>query len=474
MTKLPKIILTNEGKTLYNILNHPIRTVKSRIENFFKFEKFDNLNNEISIKDNFDHLFVPLKHPVRNFKDTFYLNENYIKNYTYIQKYYYDIYEKLNPFYKYYLANKLLQHDKIKLKRTHMTTHLPELLRTNHKQVIYTGTVYRRDQIDKLHFPIFHQTDGFLIHHDNFDVEYELKSKLEKLIFHLFDSKSIQIQWDHQTSFPFTEPSFELYIKTNLDNHNSTVSNSQLVSLHSNECTIQENHDDSKNWVEVLGCGKIKKEVIAISLYENEINQIIEKEISLFEPNLLKDILKFSNEKNIDISLPSLLSISNKLCNDNLNKQIEIKINNFLKTIKYNGWAFGIGLERLAMLLYGINDIRLFWSQDNRFINQFKENEISKFIPFSNFPSIHKDISFYANDNFDEALFFQICRDIDSENIEQVIKIDHYFNQKTKQTSLCYRIIYRSHFQNLTHKNINETQNKIIQALIKECFITIR
>ena len=36
------------------------------------------------------------------------------------------------------------------------------------------------------------------------------------------------------------------------------------------------------------------------------------------------------------------------------------------------GWAFGLGLERLAMLLYKIPDIRLFWSEDPGFLNQFK------------------------------------------------------------------------------------------------------
>jgi phenylalanyl-tRNA synthetase alpha chain len=38
---------------------------------------------------------------------------------------------------------------------------------------------------------------------------------------------------------------------------------------------------------------------------------------------------------------------------------------------KYTGWAWGFGIERLAMLKYGINDIRLFYENDLRFLEQF-------------------------------------------------------------------------------------------------------
>lgn len=36
------------------------------------------------------------------------------------------------------------------------------------------------------------------------------------------------------------------------------------------------------------------------------------------------------------------------------------------------GWAFGLGLERIAMQVYGIPDIRLFWSNDSGFLSQFE------------------------------------------------------------------------------------------------------
>ena len=39
---------------------------------------------------------------------------------------------------------------------------------------------------------------------------------------------------------------------------------------------------------------------------------------------------------------------------------------------KFSGFAFGLGIERIAMLLYQINDIRLFYENDIRFLNQFK------------------------------------------------------------------------------------------------------
>merc|ERR1712023_538285 len=63
------------------------------------------------------------------------------------------------------------------------------------------------------------------------------------------------------------------------------------------------------------------------------------------------------------------------------------------------GWAFGLGLERLAMVLFGIPDIRLFWTDDPRFHSQFTKGVLNKFVPYSKYPICYKDVSFWLPDD---------------------------------------------------------------------------
>lgn len=80
------------------------------------------------------------------------------------------------------------------------------------------------------------------------------------------------------------------------------------------------------------------------------------------------------------------------------------------------GWAFGLGLERLAMKLYQIPDIRVFWSTDPGFLTQFDTDDPRKeiaFVPVSKFPPCTNDISFWLPDeDYSSNDFYDIVRSI--------------------------------------------------------------
>lgn len=128
------------------------------------------------------------------------------------------------------------------------------------------------------------------------------------------------------------------------------------------------------------------------------------------------------------------------------------------------GWAFGLGLERIAMVLFSIPDIRLFWSTDERFLSQFEQGRITSFKPYSKYPSCFKDVSFWLSPNttLHHNDFCDVVRDIAGDLVEDVEKvrwsralpqhcgtqtfsqIDHFVHPKTNRTSYCFRINYRS------------------------------
>lgn len=125
------------------------------------------------------------------------------------------------------------------------------------------------------------------------------------------------------------------------------------------------------------------------------------------------------------------------------------------------GWAFGLGLERLAMILFEIPDIRLFWTDDERFHSQFKEGQIIKFEPYSKYPPVFKDIAFWLPDDFVENDFFEMARGVAGDLVEKIDLIDEFTNPKTNRSSKCYRITYRSMDRSLTNDEIDELQDNL-------------
>jgi phenylalanyl-tRNA synthetase alpha chain len=89
------------------------------------------------------------------------------------------------------------------------------------------------------------------------------------------------------------------------------------------------------------------------------------------------------------------------------------------------GWAVGLGLERIAMILFSIPDIRLFWSNDPRFISQFTESKLSIFKPYSKYPPCFKDVSFWTREHepLHENDFCDLVRDVAGDLVEDVKKV---------------------------------------------------
>ncbi|XP_062473803.1 phenylalanine--tRNA ligase, mitochondrial isoform X3 [Pezoporus occidentalis] len=136
------------------------------------------------------------------------------------------------------------------------------------------------------------------------------------------------------------------------------------------------------------------------------------------------------------------------------------------------GWAFGLGLERLAMILYDIPDIRLFWSEDERFLKQFVVPHIwqkIKFQPLSKYPPLINDISFWLpSETYSKNDFYELARTIGGDLIEKVVLVDEFTHPKTKKVSHCYRIIYRHPEKTLTQDEVHRIHQAIEESAVRE------
>lgn len=349
MNNIPQSMLDKIGINLYKQKNHPISNIKKKIFEFFKdLNQLEFDSPYVPIVDNFDNLRIPKNHPSRSLSDTFYKDENTVL-------------------------------------RTHMTSYIYPVAKTSVDKYITCGDVYRKDEIDQTHFPIFHQIDAFCIVPKEVDVKADLRSKISGLIKHLFGDCEFEFleDYDHKdVYFPFTVDSFEVNVSFTING-------------------IKKN-------VEVLGAGTV-------------------------HPDIMK-------------------SIGKEDC---------------------QAWAFGLGIERLAMIMYDIPDIRLFWTKDDRFLSQFKEGELTKFKPYSKYELCYKDISFYVGENFSHNDFCTIARDEDANNfIESIFLVDE-FNNKGR-LSKCYRVNYRSMDRTLLNSEVDSIQNAIRARVSSELNVTLR
>src|SRR3990167_8099264 len=128
----------------------------------------------------------------------------------------------------------------------------------------------------------------------------------------------------------------------------------------------------------------------------------------------------------------------------------------------YNGWAFGFGLERLAIASMELTDIRLLWSNDERVKKQLVLG--NKFKEVSKFPPVVRDISFVVDKDLVLNDYFDVIRDLGGDLIEQVELLDKYENvEKFGEGKLSYtfRITYRSLEKTLNNAEVNTLHAKL-------------
>jgi len=399
--------------------NHPLRITRELIESRFPgYQSYCDFFPIVTTHQNFDSLGFPKDHPGRNKTDTYYLNETTVL-------------------------------------RTHTSAHQADVFRGNHSDgFLVSADVYRRDAIDRSHYPVFHQMEGAMTwdrksipeggyakriwedveaipkhdmyvedpnptvhpernplqaqHHSLEECEAmaaHLKRSLENVVVEIFSQARkaaaasvdkappedpLKVRWV-EAYFPFTSPSWELEIWW------------------------------QGEWLEVLGCGIVKQAILN------------------------------------DAGVPSR-----------------------------SGWAFGLGLERIAMLLHSIPDIRLFWSEDTRFLSQFSAAEpIKRFVPFSKHPACYKDVAFWlptssspAGGQVAAALHendvMELVRETAGTLVEDVRLTDEFTHPKTGRKSMCYRINYRSLERTLTNTEANELHEEIRRKLVTFLGVELR
>ena len=234
---------------------HPLQIVWDECVDIFigmGFQVAEGPEIELSEYD-FDRLNIPEGHTVREWTDTFYITED---------------------------------------EKVHLRCQTsPVQVRVMEKQqppirIVSPGRVFRKDEIDATHSPMFHQMEGLVV--DKGITMGDLKGTLNVLLRRLYGPDTVTRFRPHH--FPFTEPSCEVDV--------------QCFECHGEGCRVCK----GEGWIEVLGAGMVHPRVLAGCGIDPE---------------------------------------------------------------EYSGFAFGVGLERLAMRRFAISDLRLMFENDVRFLRQF-------------------------------------------------------------------------------------------------------
>ena len=247
------VTLPGETSTLGH--KHPMYNVLDQIKDIFIGMGFEILDGpEVEKAEyNFTKLNIDEGHPSREWTDTFYFKDD----------------------------SSIL----LRTQTSPMQIHAMET-KTLPSRIVAPGRVYRKDEVDATHSPMFHQIEGMVI--DKGVTMSDLKATLNLVVEKIYGKGTVTRFRPHH--FPFTEPSCELDI--------------QCHKCGGKGCPTCK----GEGWIEVLGAGMVHPKVLSGCGIDPDV---------------------------------------------------------------YSGWAFGMGLERLAMGEYKINDLRLIFENDIRFLEQF-------------------------------------------------------------------------------------------------------
>lgn len=289
----------------------------------------------------FDLFDFPMDHPARSTSDSYYVGEDYLlRPHTTLMWYY------------------LSQHEG-----------LMETLETRGELgVLCHGKVYRKDEIDRQHFNVFHQIDGLYLTEKTEEVSLEVLKEVLSSIAQALLGSGIVYRFNEE-HYPYTDPSLEMEIMW------------------------------QGEWLEVLGGGIMTKEVMKRLGIDHE---------------------------------------------------------------RYHAWAFGFGLERIAMINMSLPDIRLFWSEDERVVEQMRLDHTYE--PVSKYPEVVRDVSFVIEKTKALNDIYIMIRDVTGELIEEVVLIDTYENEEKfgiGNISYTMRLVYRSHERTLTREEVDKIQSRV-------------
>ena len=247
--------VTLPGEPVHLGHKHPMYNVLDQIKDIFVGMGFEIVDGpEVELAEyNFTKLNIDEGHPSRDWTDTFYFSED----------------------------GKIL----LRTQTSPMQVHAMEQ-KSLPIRMIAPGRVYRKDEVDATHSPMFHQIEGMVI--DKGVTMSDLKATLNLVVEKIYGKGTVTRFRPHH--FPFTEPSCEMDI--------------QCHKCGGKGCPTCK----GEGWIEVLGAGMVHPKVLSGCGIDPEV---------------------------------------------------------------YSGWAFGMGLERLAMGEYKINDLRLIFENDIRFLEQF-------------------------------------------------------------------------------------------------------